>query len=716
MPMSDSLYITSMEPRAGKAVVALGVLELLSQRFQRIAIFRPIVAADDAHDPLLDMLVERYRIDETAASAVGFSYAVAAAFESRDRPAFLAAVIDKAATLRRDHDFVLYLGTDYSGSSPATEFALNADLAVNLAAPVLDVVSGNGRDAPEILAAAREARRLLKRHGSTIAATVVNRVGSDIVDDVREAVANRFAPPCFVIPEVALLAALTVQEVTHALGGVQLAGSAARLSRETDGYLAGSGYLPTVLPRLREDVLLVTSGDRADLAAGLGAAATDPAMPTAAGIVFTCGIRPEPEVLELLASAGVPVACVGLDTYAALRRLENRRGEITATSTRKISVALEEFARSVDIEALAARIDLVSSDSITPAIFTAGLLDRARRHRRTIVLPESEDDRVLQAIGVLSAQDAIDVVVLGDEATVAARADLLHLDISRATIIDPELSTLRNSFARTYTDLRAAHGMTLGTAMELMADPTLFATMLVFTGVVDGMVSGATHTTADTIRPAFQIIKKAEDSLLVSSAFFMCLPTRVLVFADCAVNRDPSAAELAEIARCTATTAAAFGFDPRVAFVSYSTGTSGVGADVDKVRQATELLLRTHPELAAVGPIQYDAAVDPLVALMKLPDDPVAGTANVLIFPDLNTGNTTYKAVQRSGGVVAIGPILQGLRYPVNDLSRGCTVEDIVTTTLVTAIQCYISDVAVAAARTTNHETIATRSTHVAVN
>ncbi|HWF42163.1 MAG TPA: phosphate acetyltransferase, partial [Acidothermaceae bacterium] len=406
------------------------------------------------------------------------------------------------------------------------------------------------------------------------------------------------------------------------------------------------------------------------------------------------GIKLDAATLALLEPSGVPVVAVEVDTYAALHMLEGVRGEIRPGSRRKIAAALGQFASSVDTDELTARIRLTASEVVTPLMFSASLLERARRNKRSIVLPEANDDRVLRAAEELVHQQVVSLTLLGDPTLVAARVEMLGLDLADTQVIDPTTSPLRQEFADLYVALRSHKGVTAEAARDLMGDSSYFATMLVHTGRVDGMVSGAAHTTADTVRPALEIVKTAPGVALVSSAFFMCLPHRVLVFADCAVNLDPDASQLADIAVRTAETAAAFGVEPVVALVSYSTGTSGTGAGVEKVRAATELVASLRPDLPLAGPVQYDAAVDPGVAAAKLPGNAVAGHANVLIFPDLNTGNTTYKAVQRSAGAVAIGPVLQGLRRPVNDLSRGCTVADIVNTVAITAIQAQQLEVA----------------------
>jgi phosphate acetyltransferase len=320
-------------------------------------------------------------------------------------------------------------------------------------------------------------------------------------------------------------------------------------------------------------------------------------------------------------------------------------------------------------------------------MFESLLLERARANRQHIVLPEGDDERILRAASTLLSRQVVDLTLLGVESQVRAQATALGLDIDRADVIDPRTSELVEPFAAEYTRLRAHKGMTLERARDIVRDVSYFGTMMVHTGHADGMVSGAAHSTAHTITPSFQIIKTAPGTESVSSVFFMCLADRVLVYGDCAVIPDPTVEELADIAVSSADTAAQFGIEPRVAMLSYSTGESGTGADVDKVRAATALVKERRPDLSVAGPIQYDAAVDASVGEAKLPGSDVAGRATVFIFPDLNTGNNTYKAVQRSAGAVAVGPVGQGLNKPVNDLSRGATVRDIVNTVAITAIQ-----------------------------
>ena len=685
--MSDSLYITSTTIRAGKAVVALGTLEVLARQVGRVGIFRPIVDGDGRNDALIDLLTDRYHVEPD--HSIGMSYAEAVTYVDEGGDArLIARIVDAFMHMKDAYDFVLAIGTDFTGPSPSTELALNARLAANMGAPVLAVVNGHDLDAHAIDNAMDSSTSLLTRLGCSIVATIVNRVDPDAVGALRAHVEEEHhEPPVYVLRDLPVLSALTVEEVAAGLSGTVLVGGPESLQREVDAYVAGSGHLQTLLPALTDGALVVASGDRADLAVGTAASALSRDMPTPAGVVLTCGHRPDPMTQSLLTASGMPVVAVEADTYATLHALESLRGEIRSTSRRKIAAALGEFNDGVDVERLSTQIRLSHPDAITPLMFSFGLLERARSDRRRIVLPEGDDERVLRAAEELVHAGVVDITLLGQPAEIQAKAVAFGVDLTGMEIIDPAESPLREVFAEAYAGLRAHKGVTLEQAQDTLLDATYFGTMLVHTGRVDGMVSGAAHTTAHTIRPALEIIRTIPESPLVSSAFLMCLPDRVLVFADCAVNPDPSADQLATIAISSAATAVAFGIEPRVAMVSYSTGTSGTGSDVDKVRAATKLVAERRPDLPLAGPIQYDAAVDEAVGQAKMPGNAVAGHATVLVFPDLNTGNTTYKAVQRSSGGVAIGPVLQGLRRPVNDLSRGCTVPDIINTVAITAIQ-----------------------------
>jgi len=388
-----------------------------------------------------------------------------------------------------------------------------------------------------------------------------------------------------------------------------------------------------------------------------------------------------------LRNTQLPVLLVETGTYQTAINVSNVASAITPRSFRKIETARILFEEHIDANVIRSGISAPRTERMTPQLFLHSLIEKARSERRRIVLPEGTEDRILRAVDSLSRRNVVDLTLLGDEDEIRDRADKLKIQLDGVEVINPATSDRLDGYAACYQELRRHKGVTLEAAREMMQDATYFGTMMVHRGDAHGMVSGSINTTAHTVRPAFEFIKTRDGFSLVSSVFFMCLPDRVLVYGDCAVNPNPTAEQLAEIAIASADTAAAFGIEPRVAMLSYATGQSGTGADVDKVRTATELARQRRPDLAIDGPLQYDAAVDAGVARTKLPDSSVAGRATVFIFPDLNTGNNTYKAVQRSAGAIAVGPVLQGLRKPVNDLSRGCTVPDIVNTVAITAIQ-----------------------------
>jgi phosphate acetyltransferase len=325
-------------------------------------------------------------------------------------------------------------------------------------------------------------------------------------------------------------------------------------------------------------------------------------------------------------------------------------------------------------------------------MFEYELIQRAKKSQQQIVLPEGEEERILRASEILLHRNVAELILLGNPETIQQKVGSLGLNLEGITVIDPLNSQLRTGYARTYYEMRKHKGISEQMAMDTMTDVSYFGTMMVYCGEAGGMVSGAIHTTGDTIRPALQIIRTRPGVSVVSSVFLMCLADRVLVYGDCAVNPDPNAEQLADIAISSAETAVIYGIEARVAMCSYSTGESGAGQEVDKVREATRIVKQRCPDLKVEGPIQYDAAVDAGVAKNKLPDSEVAGRATVFIFPDLNTGNNLYKAVQRSANAVAIGPVLQGLKKPVNDLSRGCTITDIVNTVAITAIQAQAAE------------------------
>ncbi|TNU74979.1 phosphate acetyltransferase [Miniimonas arenae] len=676
-----SVYVLSPEGNVGKSTVALGLLDLFSTRVQRVGVFRPMVSSDD--DAVLQMLLRHDGVDFPYSDCVGVRYEDVHA----DADAAMDTILTKARALSERCEVLVVVGSDYTDVAGPTELAFNARIAANLSAPVLLVVGGQGRTPGQVRQVAEVASSEVHAHHAHVAAIVANRCEPDELAQVADELSGDV--PVWTLPEIPLLSAPSVRDLMESLDGTLVSGEEGLLDREAEHMLVGAMGIDHLLDRLKEGSFVLTPADRSDAIVALLAAQSAGDFPTLSGVALNGGFELAPQVERLVASLGrrLPIMRTELGTFTAAKLVAGTRGLISSGSQRKVDLARRTFEQNVNGDAVLEALDVEPSDVVTPLMFEHTLYERARAERRHIVLPEGGDDRVLRAASTVLSRGVADLTILGVESEVRTRASALGLDISAATVLDPATSDHLEPFAQEYTRLRAHKGMTVERAREIIVDVSYFGTLMVHLGLADGMVSGAQHTTAHTIKPSFETIKTAPGVSIVSSCFFMCLADKVLVYADCAVNPDPNAEQLADIAISSARSAVQFGVEPRVAMLSYSTGESGHGADVDKVRQATEIVRTRSPELVVEGPIQYDAAVDPGVAASKMPGSPVAGKATVLIFPDLNTGNNTYKAVQRSAGAVAVGPVLQGLNKPVNDLSRGATVKDIITTVAITAIQ-----------------------------
>ena len=693
--MERNVYLTAIEPGSGKSAVALGVMEALAS-LGRVGYFRPIVAGGDRPDNDIELIRHRYRLPQTYEESYGAVVDDLRAMSDRGHyETLLKRILDAYKRLDDSTDLLLVEGSDFTEASRALEFDFNADVALNLGCPVLLVVRGSDRTVERVLEVVQLARGSLTGRGCTILATICNRVAPAILDELRERVAEVAGDePAYVLPEVPGLAAPTVAEVAQALAAEflrPLRGAEEPSTRREVGHvIVGAMSLPHFLEHISDGDMIITPGDRADLIVGSLASRFSGTYPNIAGLVLTGALLPEPSVLRLidgLGGADLPVLAVAADTYRTAATVAGVRGVLTTESERKIAAALGVFGEHVDRQGLLSRLEVARTERVTPLMFEQRLVERAKADRRHIVLPEGGDDRVLEAAEQVLLRGIADLTVLGDPDGVRSRAASLGLELDGLQVVDPQRSQWRQDFADTYYELRRHKGVARPVAEDLIVDVSYFGTMMVYKGLADGMVSGAAHTTAHTIRPAFEFIRTVPGTSIVSSVFLMLLTDRVLVYGDCAVVPNPNAEQLADIAVASAGTAAQFGIDPRVAMLSYSTGESGAGSDVDKVRRATAIARKRRPDLLIEGPIQYDAAIDPEVARSKLPDSRVAGRATVFVFPDLNTGNNTYKAVQRSAHAVAVGPVLQGLRKPVNDLSRGALVADIVNTVAITAIQ-----------------------------
>ncbi|WP_405388535.1 phosphate acetyltransferase [Streptomyces sp. NBC_01102] len=685
--MARSVYVTGIDRGDGRQVVDLGVMELLTRQVDRVGVFRPLV--HDGPDRLFGLLRARYRLSQSAETVFGLDYHEASTIQAEQgTDELVSRLVERFHRVARDYEVVLVLGSDFAATQLPDELALNARLANEFGASVIAVVGGKGQDAESVRAETHNAYRAYAGLGCDVLSMIVNRVASEDRAEIAERLAARLPVPCSVLPDDPALSAPTVAQITTALGGTVLLGDDSGLGRDALNFVFGGAMLPNLLKALTPGCLVVTPGDRADLVIG-SLAAHSAGTPPIAGVLLTLDERPGEEILRLAArlAPGTPVVAVAGGSFPTAGELFALEGKLNASTPRKSETALGLFGRHVDTGALLERISVARSGRVTPMMFEHELLEQARSNRRRVVLPEGTEERVLRAADVLLRRDVCDLTLLGDVDVIRKKAADLGIDLADTQLINPQTSELRQAFAEQYALLRAHRGVTVELAYDVVSDVNYFGTLMVQDGLADGMVSGSVHSTAATIRPAFEIIRTKPDASIVSSVFFMCLADKVLVYGDCAVNPDPDAEQLADIAVQSAVTAARFGVDPRIAMLSYSTGTSGTGADVDKVRKATERVRASRPDLRIEGPIQYDAAVEPSVAATKLPASEVAGRATVLIFPDLNTGNNTYKAVQRSAGAVAVGPVLQGLRKPVNDLSRGALVQDIVNTVAITAIQ-----------------------------
>ena len=697
MKTKGNLYITGTEPRCGKSAICLGIMELLLRNLEsdRVAFFRPFIRPNPrtGKDNDLELILKYFDLKPD------YERCYAVTVDEADRmmaeglhDELMDKVIEKYEDLKREFDFILCEGTDFDSSS--FEFEINADIANNLASPVILVSCAKNKTTDQTIASIEQAKNSILNRGCQLIGIIINRVDQEKRDELcRKIEKLKDKELIFTIPDVPFLGSPRMKEILEHMEGRLLYGKGL-LNRHVSSFVVAAMLLPNFLERIENNSLIITPGDRSDIIVGCLSVLLSNSMPNISGIMLTGGIIPDPPIRRLIEgySLMVPIISVKENTFPATAKLNRIHPVILPDDREKIELALDTFEENVDGERLIQLILKKRPDILTPKMFEHRLIEWAKRKRMRIVLPEGEDERILKAAEFIIRKGAANIILLGNKEEITQKTGLLGIDLNGIEVISPEKHPKIKEYAEIFYELRKHKKMTRELAYDIMLnDRNYFGTMMVYVGDADGMVSGAVHTTADTIRPAFQIIKTKPGFSIVSSIFFMCLRDRVLVYGDCAVNPDPNERELAEIAISSAQTAMQFGIEPRVAMISYSTGDSGKGKDVEKVRLATMIAKRMAEErglnIKIDGPMQYDAAVDPEVAKRKMPGSEVAGRATVFIFPDLDTGNTTYKAVQRSTGAIAIGPILQGLRKPVNDLSRGCTVKDAINTIAITAIQ-----------------------------
>ncbi|CAM4101746.1 phosphate acetyltransferase [Zobellia nedashkovskayae] len=691
--MTKALYVAALESHSGKSIVVLGLMQLLLGKMAKVGYFRPVISdvQEGEIDNHINTVLSHFDLDIPVEDAYALTQSqMVEMFNDGRKGDILDSIISKYKELEQRFDFILVEGSDFSSDGSVIEFDLNIDIAKNLGIPVILIDNAKGNSLEEFCGNLGSAVNTYIKKDIELIGVVANKLRPENIDLVNKRLNLELKDKTvvFAVPRVANLSHPTIREILKALNGEVLFG-AESLNNQTGSFGVGAMQLHNYLNHLHENSLVITPGDRSDIILGALHANLSDNYPTISGIVLTGGIIPEPSILKLLEGfeTHVPIISVKQGTFDTTNAVGNIKSRIYPESKQKIATSISLFNSYIDGELLLERLKTYEAKGTTPRMFQYNLVQRAKTSKKHIVLPEGEDDRIIEAASELSALGIVKITLLGNKEKIEKKAMQLGFDLSHLSILDPGSAPNFESYANTFYELRKHKGVNMDIARDSMLDVSYFGTMMVYQGDADGMVSGAVHTTQHTIRPALQFVKTKPGIKVVSSVFFMCLENRVSVFGDCAINPNPTAEQLAEIAISSAASAEAFGIKAKIAMLSYSSGSSGKGDDVDKVRLATEIVKKSNPELQIEGPIQYDAAVDPLIGKSKLPNSEVAGQASVLIFPDLNTGNNTYKAVQRETGAVAIGPMLQGLNKPVNDLSRGCTVEDVFNTVIVTAIQ-----------------------------
>jgi phosphate acetyltransferase len=693
--MSKAIYIATSDHNSGKSIITLGLMSILTGKTAKVGYFRPIIEdfVDGEQDNHIETVLSYFNLDIKFEDAYAITKSKLIKKKNKGKIGeVLDLIIEKYKKLEENFDFVLVEGTSFTGEGTSIELDLNVLIAKNLGIPTIIVGSGVGKTLEELVDSLYLVYDSFKVKEVEVLSVFANKVQPENIELVTKSL-QKSLPSNVLVNTIPLISSLnnpTMQEIVNELGAKVLFGEN-YLNNEIGHYSVGAMQLHNYLVHLHDNALVITPGDRSDIILGALQANESANYPTISGIILTGNIVPEESILKLIEglSAIVPIIAVDGGTYSITNRIGAIKSEIYANNTHKIETSINTFGKYVEIEALSQRVITFVVEGMTPKMFQYNMVKRAKQHRKHIVLPEGNDDRIIMAASRLLDMDVVDISIIGDKKQIESKVAELGLtfDFAKVNIINPKESPLYEDYANTYYELRKAKNVSITMARDLMEDVSYFGTMMVYKGHADGMVSGAAHTTQHTILPALQFIKTKPNSSVVSSVFFMCLEDRVSVFGDCAINPNPTAEQLAEIAISSAESSAAFGIEPKIAMLSYSSGASGKGDEVDKVRTATEIVKQKRPDLKIEGPIQYDAAVDREVGKSKMPDSEVAGQASVLIFPDLNTGNNTYKAVQRETGALAIGPMLQGLNKPVNDLSRGCTVDDIINTVVITAIQ-----------------------------
>ena len=692
--MNKGIYVATIEANSGKSVVVLGLMQMLLGKTAKVGYFRPIIddLPNNQQDNHINTVVSHFELDINYKKCFAYTRNQVLNLYNQGRSGeVIDTIIGKYKKFEEEFDFILVEGTDFSHESSILDFDINILIAKNLGLPVIIVAHGEGKNAEEVADSIQLAHDTFDEEVEVLS-VIANKVEEEDLNSLRQELQKRIPPNTSVsaIPIIKKLSNPTLKEIVNTLNGKVLFGKEL-LNNQIENFGVGAMQLRNYLTHLKDNTIVITPGDRADIILGALQANISKNYPKVSGIILTGSLIPEEPILKLIEglSSIVPIISVVGGTYSVTNTIGDIKSKIYAENSEKIRTSISAFQKHVDTDKLLEKSVTFRSDSLSPRMFQYNLLRQALQNKKHIVLPEGYDERILAAAARLITAQVVDLTLIGEAEKIKEKVETLDisLDLNKVNIVNPTESEHFEDYVQTLYELRKHKNVNLAMARDMMCDVSYFGTMMIYKGHADGMVSGAVHTTQHTLRPALQFIKTKPDASIVSSVFFMCLEDRVSIFGDCAINPNPNAEQLAEIALSSAKTASDFGIEPKVAMLSYSSGASGKGEDVENVRKATEIVRAKNPNLKIEGPIQYDAAVDMKVGQQKLPNSEVAGQASVLIFPDLNTGNNTYKAVQRETGALAIGPMLQGLNKPVNDLSRGCTTDDVFSTVLITAIQ-----------------------------
>ncbi|UCF99565.1 MAG: phosphate acetyltransferase [Spirochaetaceae bacterium] len=698
--MERKIFITSTEPRSGKSLVTIGLMQALQGIIPKVGYMKPIgqrYVGESTIDADALLVRDIFGLTDDLKDINPASMQDAQV----DKDKLFERVFAARSRLSESKDVVIFEGTDYTSTISALEFDINAELAHNLVAPVLLVASGAGKNFTQIVDNIVEATESFQEMNCNLLGVVVNRFETESfirdTDKLREMLKQRDITLYGTLPPHMLLSRPRLREVAEQLGAeifyqgddlAKVVTDVKILAMTPENAL---GYVGEI-----DGYLLITPGDRVENILAAMMAQRSVFYPRFSGMILTGGLLPGPNVRKLFkgqVESGLTILTVPDDTYTCALRVNEVSGELKKDDREKIDLVNQLVNIHISTDDIFKELGTVVTDIVTPRMFQYRILEMAKRQRKRIALPEGSEPRIMEAAAEVLNRGICDVILLGDTDKIKELAHRHDLDLSGAELIDPKKADPKvlEDYAQTLYELRKHKSVTLEMARDLLLDPVYYATMMVYKGDADGFVSGSTHSTADTLGPVLRVIKTKPGVSLASSIFFMALPEKVLVYGDCALVENPTAEQMADIAITSADTARAFGIEPRVALLSYSTGTSGKGKDVDKVREAARIAKEKRPDLPIEGPIQYDAATSADVARVKAKGSLVAGQATVYIFPDLDAGNTAYKAVQRAANVPAIGPVMQGLAKPANDLSRGATVTDIIYTIAMTAIQAQSS-------------------------